>query len=95
VRRTHPLSRGEAWRRARQLVVDDPALGQIRSETPGVVLRAGYDVTGSSRESATLQLRVIDAARGTTVSIHIERLPTAAAREALRDLWRERLEALA
>ena len=93
VRRTVPLDRAAAWELLRTLVDGDEAVSGIRSETPGVVLRAAYRLPGCSTPS-TLQLRVLPARTGTTLAVHHDRLPDAAAREAMRRRWTDALERL-
>lgn len=65
----------------------------VRTVTPGEVARLSWQPDGCAQPS-TLQLRVIPAATGTTVAVHHERLPDAAAREALRERWTAALEGL-
>ncbi|MFC4785973.1 hypothetical protein ACT8ZV_15960 [Nocardioides sp. MAHUQ-72] len=64
---------------------------RVRSLTPRVVTRLAWceeDWVGAS----TLQLRVLPAATGTTVSIAHEALPDEAARARLLPVWTDRLE---
>jgi hypothetical protein len=95
VRRTIDLDPAEAWRRLPSLLAGDEAVGEQRSVTEGEVTRFAYRRPEWERDS-TLQLRVLPASGGrATVAIHHERLPDAAAREAMRERWTGALEALA
>lgn len=64
---------------------------RVRSLTPRVVTRLAWQEDGWAIAS-TLQLRVLPAATGTTVSLAHEALPDEAARLRLLPLWTERLE---
>ena len=65
---------------------------RVRSLTPRVVTRLAWREPGWER-SSTLQLRVLPAATGTTVSIAHEGLPDEEARLRLLPHWTDRLEA--
>jgi len=93
VRRTLALEPGEAWDRALAAIADDPASGEPTSITAGTVARMPYERDGWPSRS-TVQLRVIHATTGTTVAIHHEHLPDAAAREQMHDHWRALLDGL-
>lgn len=93
VRRTAPLEPHAAWQWLRGLLDADAAVGNIRSETPGEVVRASYQPAGWTT-SSILQLRVIPAASGTTLAVHHERLPDGGAREAMRQHWTNVLDRL-
>ncbi len=94
VRRTIPLDPAGAWARLDALLERDDAVGETRSETPGVVRRLTYQMPGWPAP-ATLQLRVMPTATGSTLAVHLEQLPDAAARDAMRDRWKDALEGLA
>jgi len=64
---------------------------RVRSLTPRVVTRLAWREAGWERWS-TVQVRVLPAATGTTVSIAHEGLPDEAARSRLLPRWTERLE---
>ncbi len=93
VRRTLPLDQASAWTLLRALLDDDAAVRGVRSETPGVVVRATYQPTGWD-DPSTLQLRVLSAATGSTLAIHHEHLPDAETREAMRQHWTSTLQRL-
>jgi|tagenome__1003787_1003787.scaffolds.fasta_scaffold19264706_2 hypothetical protein len=94
VRRTFAgLGLDEAWRQGLALVEQDPAAGPARSRTDGEVARFPYRPDGAPRD-ATLQLRVLEAATGATVAIHVEGLPDAATRAALLERWTAAVEGL-
>jgi len=93
VRRTIPLDRTSAWTVLRALLDAEDAVLGVRSETPGHVLRARYQLAGWA-EPSTLQLRVLPAATGTTLAVHHELLPDSKAREAMRQQWTSALEQL-
>jgi hypothetical protein len=93
VRRTLPLDADTAWTALRRLLDEDEHVREVRSETPGKVVRAAYRRPGWASPS-TLQLRVLGAATGTTLAIHHERLPSAEAREEMRRRWTQALERL-
>lgn len=78
VRRTIPLGATGAWARLDTLLEGDDAVGETRSETPGVVRRLTYQMPGWPAP-ATLQLRVMPTATGSTLAVHLEQLPDAAA----------------
>lgn len=108
VRRTLALDPARAWTLlpsllgpedavlspGRSFTTPDGVACTVRTVTPGTVARLSWRPPGWP-EPATLQLRVIPAATGTTLAVHHERLPDAAAREALRERWTAALEALA
>lgn len=92
VRRTIPgVGLDEAWRLGLEIVEGDPATGAARSRTDGKVARFHYRPPDWEHDS-TLQLRVLPAARGTTIALHHEGLHDAAARERMRERWTAALE---
>jgi uncharacterized protein YndB with AHSA1/START domain len=74
---------------------DSPeASGEIRVVKPGERLRMTWQPTGWD-SPATLQLTLTESESGkTAIGAHLEKLPDAAAREAMRERWREALERL-
>jgi uncharacterized protein YndB with AHSA1/START domain len=62
--------------------------GEVRSAEEGRLLRLTWRPAGVSNDS-TVQIRVLPAAGGATVSIHHERLGNAEEREQMREHWRE------
>jgi hypothetical protein len=86
VRRTFPITPEEAWALVERVFL---AEGEVRSITPGTVVRLAAAPAGS-----TLQVRVTPAATGTTIGIHHERLPDAETRERLLTRWTALLEDL-
>lgn len=83
----------EAWATGLELIAEDAAASEATSLTDLVVARFQYSQPGWQRHGI-LQLRVSDAAGGATIAIHLEKLPDAAARDALLAVWIERLEGL-
>lgn len=68
------------------------ASGEVRVVKPGDRLRMTWHPEGWAAP-ATLQLTLAESRSGTTaIRVHLERLPDAAAREAMRECWREALE---
>lgn len=88
VRRTLPLELDEAW----GLLTTQPWLERwsglatlegdpaVRSKTEKTVVRV-------RTQTSLVQLRVLPAATGTTVSVHEERLPDGRTRELRKDHW--------
>mgnify|MGYP001820979411 CR=1 FL=1 len=69
--------------------------GEIRVVRPGHRLRMTWQPSGW-RAPATLQLTLTPASAGkTTIGVHLEKLPDARAREAMRTHWRGVLDGLA
>lgn len=93
VRRTVAVDIETAWTRLRSLLEDHDAVRAIRSETRGEVVRAS-DRPRSWSEPSTLQLRVLPADSGTSMASRHEHLPSAAAREAMRERWTVALDRL-
>jgi uncharacterized protein YndB with AHSA1/START domain len=81
------LTRGAAYQ-------SPGAAGEVRVVSPGSHVRLTWQPDGWSAAS-TIQVRVLPAAGGTTVSFHQESLPGAAERAALRERWAGALERLA
>ena len=95
VRRTLALAPCDAWRELVTILDGDGAVHATRSQTPGSVMRVEYRHPTWAAES-TLQLRVIATDDGrSTLAIHHEGLPDAAAREAMRAYWSSALERIA
>lgn len=70
--------------------------GEVRSYDPGRLIRLTWQPSDWDTAS-TLQIRLIAAPNGTTLSIHQERLDSAERRTAMRSHWSEvidRLEAI-
>lgn len=68
------------------------ATGEVRVVRPGERLRMTWRPDGWDAP-ATLQLTLTATGAGrTAVNVHLERLPDARAREAMREHWRDRLE---
>ncbi len=72
----------------------DGARGEVRVVRPGERLRMTWQ-PGDWPGPATLQITLIPATTGTTVSVHLEKLPDGAVREAMRAHWRAVLAAVA
>ena len=71
------------------------ASGEVRVVKPGDRLRMTWQPEGWPAP-ATLQVTLSESAPGrTAIGIHLERLPDAAAREAMRSRWRDALERIA
>ena len=71
------------------------ARGEVRVVKPGERLRMTWQPDGWAAP-ATLQLTLSESASGkTTITAHLEKLPDADAREAMRERWREALERIA
>ena len=68
--------------------------GDVRVVKPGQRLRMTWQPDGWSKP-ATLQLTLVPKARGVSVHVHMEKLPDAKAREAMREHWSRVLEDLA
>ncbi len=95
VRRTLSLEPAAAWHELVSVLDGDGNVRDTRTETPGSVKRLGYRRPGWPADS-TVQLRVIAAGNGrSTLAIHHERLPDAAAREAMRAHWTSELGRIA
>lgn len=78
---------GEAW-------WGPDAAGEMRVVKPGDRLRMTWHPDGW-RAPATLQITLTASASGrTAIGVHLERLPHAEAREAMRERWRAALERL-
>jgi uncharacterized protein YndB with AHSA1/START domain len=71
------------------------ASGEIRVVKPGERLRMTWQLEGWPTP-ATLQLTLLGSGSGkTAIHAHLEKLPDADAREAMRERWREALERIA
>ena len=68
--------------------------GEVRVVKPGQRLRMTWQPDGW-RKPATLQLTLMPKARGVSLHVHMEKLPDAKAREAMREHWSRVLEGLA
>jgi uncharacterized protein YndB with AHSA1/START domain len=68
--------------------------GTIRVNTPGSHLRLTWQLAGWPRAS-TVQVRVIPAKTGTTISFHQEQLTGPAERATMRDHWEHVISELA
>ncbi len=68
--------------------------GEVRVVKPGQRLRMTWQPDGW-KKPATLQLTLVPKARGASFHVHMEKLPDAKAREAMREHWARVLEALA
>ena len=60
--------------------------GEIRSYSQGSLIRMTWQPRGQTMPS-TLQIRVLPAKTGATISIHHEKLADGEARKAMRDHW--------
>lgn len=65
---------------------DENTVGEIRSYRPGELIRLTWQPDGWNFAS-TLQLRVIPAHTGTTISFHHEKLENSDQRETMRQHW--------
>jgi uncharacterized protein YndB with AHSA1/START domain len=81
------LVKGEAYQTAE-------AAGEVRVVAPGSHVRLTWQPDGWAAAS-TIQVRVLPAAGGTTVSFHQERMPGAAERESMHRRWSAALDRLA
>lgn len=68
--------------------------GEVRVVKPGQRIRMTWQPDGW-RKPATLQLTLMPKARGASFHVHMEKLPDAKAREAMREHWSGVLEGLA
>ena len=68
--------------------------GEVRVVKPGQRIRMTWQPDGW-RKPATLQLTLMPKARGVSFHVHMEKLPNAKAREAMREHWSRVLEGLA
>jgi uncharacterized protein YdhG (YjbR/CyaY superfamily)/uncharacterized protein YndB with AHSA1/START domain len=68
--------------------------GEVRVVKPGQRIRMTWQPDGWSKP-ATLQLTLVPKARGVSFHVHMEKLPDAKAREAMREHWSRVLEGLA
>ncbi|RKH57990.1 SRPBCC domain-containing protein [Corallococcus llansteffanensis] len=68
--------------------------GEIRVVKPGDRLRMTWQPDGW-KKPATLQLTLVPKARGVSLGVHMENLPDAKAREAMRERWSKVLTNLA
>lgn len=68
--------------------------GELRVVKPGQRLRMTWQPDGW-KKPATLQLTLVPKARGAALHVHMEKLPDAKAREAMREHWSKVLEKIA
>jgi uncharacterized protein YdhG (YjbR/CyaY superfamily)/uncharacterized protein YndB with AHSA1/START domain len=68
--------------------------GEVRVVKPGQRIRMTWQPDGW-KKPATLQLTLVPKARGAALHVHMEKLPDAKAREAMREHWSRVLEGLA
>ena len=68
--------------------------GEIRVVKPGQRLRMTWQPDGWEKP-ATLQLTLVPKVRGASLNVHMEKLPDAKAREAMRERWSEVLAKIA
>lgn len=68
--------------------------GEVRVVKPGQRIRMTWQ-PDDWRKPATLQLTLVPKARGVSFHVHMEKLPDAKAREAMREHWSRVVEALA
>ncbi|HEX6040955.1 SRPBCC domain-containing protein [Longimicrobium sp.] len=87
-------SRDLAWERGAAYTAADGASGEVRVIKPDSHVRVTRHAPGRERAS-TIQVRVIPAAAGTTLSFHEEHLPGADAREERRRHYDAVLDRLA
>jgi uncharacterized protein YndB with AHSA1/START domain len=85
---------GVEWEPGRTYALADGAAGEVRVVSPGSHLRLTWRPAGWERASL-IQVRVLPAARGATLSFHQEHLPDAAARERRREHFAAAQDALA
>ncbi len=89
------LGEGVAFEAGARYEVPGGASGEVRVVKPGDRLRMTWRPEGWPAP-ATLQLTVSEAGHGkTVVNVHVDRLPDAESREAMRALWRPALERIA
>ena len=72
---------------------EDGISGEVRTVTPGRRFRMTWQPDGWS-EPSTLQITVIPAGGGATITFHQEQLPDEAAREQMRARWQKVLSQL-
>jgi uncharacterized protein YndB with AHSA1/START domain len=65
--------------------------GEVRVVKPGQRIRMTWQPDGW-KKPATLQLTLMPKARGVSFHVHLEKLPDAKAREAMREHWSSVLE---
>ena len=68
--------------------------GEVRVVKPGQRIRMTWQPEGW-KKPATLQLTLVPKTRGASFHVHMEKLPDAKAREAMREHWSRVLESLA
>jgi uncharacterized protein YdhG (YjbR/CyaY superfamily)/uncharacterized protein YndB with AHSA1/START domain len=68
--------------------------GEVRVVKPGQRIRMTWQPDGW-KKPATLQLTVVPKTRGASLHVHMDKLPDAKAREAMREHWSRVLEGLA
>ena len=68
--------------------------GEVRVVKPGQRIRMTWQPDGW-KKPATLQLTLVPKARGVSFHVHMEKLPDAKAREAMREHWSKVVEGLA
>ncbi len=81
------------FKKGKQYTTEEKTSGEIRSFTEGSLIRLTWQPHDWSFHS-TLQIRVVPAVKGTTISIHHEKLQTAEQREAMRQYWSAVLDKL-
>ncbi|MBK8023343.1 MAG: SRPBCC domain-containing protein [Chloroflexi bacterium] len=81
------------FERGRTFITDDGTRGEIRSFEQGSLLRMKWQPPGWE-VNTTLQIRVLPAKKGSTISIHHEWLKDGEMREAMRARWTALLEAI-
>jgi uncharacterized protein YndB with AHSA1/START domain len=82
------FKKGDAYETA------DGTTGEIRGYSQGSLIRLTWQPRGQTMPS-TLQIRVLPAKTGATISIHHEKLEDGEARKAMRDHWMAVMDKLA
>jgi uncharacterized protein YndB with AHSA1/START domain len=84
------------FKKGAQYMTEEHTVGEIRSFAEGSLIRLTWQPQNWNFQS-TLQIRLLPAAKGTTISIHHEKLQNTEQREAMRLHWSavlDKLEAL-
>jgi uncharacterized protein YndB with AHSA1/START domain len=86
------LGKGVAsFKKGDSFETDEKTSGEIRSYSEGSLIRLRWQPKGSPTKS-TLQVRVLPAKKGATISIHHEKLDNADEREAMQTHWSDVLD---
>jgi uncharacterized protein YndB with AHSA1/START domain len=84
---------GPTFKKGDTYETTDGTSGQIRSYSQGSLIRLTWQPRGKESPS-TLQIRVLPAKTGATISVHHEKLQNSAERKAMREHWSAVLDRL-